>query len=448
MEVLTWDRHLSRDEIVHVETYLTSRLNGGHPHHCSGSRGHEWSGRAAALAPPEHDWTSSASSSSTSRPSARFPLVPASFPEVSAATVAALVSPQDLPSEINLWHVMCSGGGAVARVTCPCCNGLGNGNPAEPLVGGRQGSGRKSLSGQRLTTQVVWAFERSIGGAWACYDAEMTAALESAWADGPGAILHVTSSVDSHEYIIDLSAMVQTAVLTGETRAVLRRRTDEGEAAYLVTVPEGAGPGEILHVESPAGVINVTVPDGKGEGDVFTVKVNEAPVAGAEVASDGSLTLVGMAGLLERELGVGGSLRAKILAACKELGVDDEEGRRGLHELARECAVMLVGESGLREREAWRRRRDPSETSSGSPWAPTPRGWWARSRAGGRRCSASADSSPTAPTTARAPWATARAIRCWMPSPRAGRPRQSSMSTRRRARRARRASSRSSVARR
>ena len=325
MEVLTWDRHLSRDEIVHVETYLTSRLNGGHPHHCSGSQGHEWSGRAAALAPLRARLDELSELILYKQTIGTIPLVPASFPEVSAATVAALVSPQDLPSEINLWHVMCSGGGAVARVTCPCCNGLGNGNPAEPLVGGRQGSGRKSLSGQRLTTQVVWAFERSIGGAWACYDAEMTAALESAWADGPGAILHVTSSVDSHEYIIDLSAMVQTAVLTGETRAVLRRRTDEGEAAYLVTVPEGAGPGEILHVESPAGVINVTVPDGKGEGDVFTVKVNEAPVAGAEVASDGSLTLVGMAGAPRAR-----ARRRRLAAGQDPRGVQGaRRGRRG-----------------------------------------------------------------------------------------------------------------------
>ena len=112
----------------------------------------------------------------------------------------------------------------------------------EKLVGTGNAGPRKSGRQRSGLGRVVWAFERSAGGTWACYDAKMTSALEGCWADGPGAILHVTSSVDAQEFIIDLSQMQQTAVLTGETRAVLRRSTADGEAAYSVTVPQGARP--------------------------------------------------------------------------------------------------------------------------------------------------------------------------------------------------------------
>ena len=55
---------------------------------------------------------------------------------------------------------------------------------------------------------VVWAFERSAGtaggGSWACYDGKMTKSLEEAWKEGAGAVLHVTSTYDQQEYVIDL----------------------------------------------------------------------------------------------------------------------------------------------------------------------------------------------------------------------------------------------------
>ena len=131
----------------------------------------------------------------------------------------------------------------------------------------------RSLSGQRTASQNVWMFETAQNsGLWVCYDAKMTRTLEEAWAEGPGAVVHLTSTVDSYEYVIDLSALTQTAVLTGETRAVMRREQGQRELTHSVTVPERAGPGSELIVETVHGKVMAVVPDHLGPGDQLAVR--------------------------------------------------------------------------------------------------------------------------------------------------------------------------------
>jgi hypothetical protein len=243
-------------------------------------------------------------------------LVSAPFMQVRPSTVAALVSAQDLPHEFDLFEVL--QGAPPRRRKCPECRGLGT----RPGCEGAAPQPKRQHSGNRTALQAVWAFESAAnGGTWTCYDAKMTQSLEAAWTDGPGAIVHVTSTDGHFEYVVDLSTMVQTAVLTGESRSVMRRELDGNEQPFSVAVPVGAKAGTRLTVDTPLGPVEAVVPSDVGAGDTFHIgALSSRTPTGAGVTTDGTLTLVGMCDYLSRELGVEGSLQSKVLSACAMLG--------------------------------------------------------------------------------------------------------------------------------
>lgn len=299
------------------------------------------------------------------------PLVQAPFEEIRRETVVALVSPHDLPAELDLLHVL--NGSVANRISCPCCDGTGRtGEPMPPMLGGKGKAPARSLSGQRTASQVVWMFEKALSGTgmWACYDAKMTTLLEEAWAEGPGAVVHLTSAVDDFEYVIDLSSLTQTAVTTGEKRAVMRKERGTRELTYVATVPPGAEPGAELILETAQGPMRAKVPANRHPGDQFTIRAPEpyVPGPGVEVhgafdgnqfkqGTSGTLTLVGMCSILERELGVTGSLTDQVRSACALLGVaaeglDTPPPRRGSLDaaalsLVKSCIVAIMGQHGL-----------------------------------------------------------------------------------------------------
>ena len=141
------------------------------------------------------------------------PLIPASLPEVHPQIVAAIVTPQDLPQELQLLAVL--RGEPPRRVECPCCAGLGTAGSGSdgvdalmPPMVGRQKSGQRSW--QRTALTAAWAFEGAArDGSWTCFDAKMSRQLEEAYRDGPGAVVHVTSNDRTFEYVVDLSSMMQ-----------------------------------------------------------------------------------------------------------------------------------------------------------------------------------------------------------------------------------------------
>ena len=245
------------------------------------------------------------------------PLVPAVEPPVRPETVACLATPMGLPRELELVHVL--NGSVAERVCCPQCRGTGrasaaqggsvSGKEAWAPLGGLLNSmtrltgslGSQPTKPARQGSQPAWLFE-GLGGKWHCYDAEITALLEDACAEGPGAVLHVVSEeAGDFELVINLETMVQTSVLTGEERRIMReggggggaRGLAQPQALFSVAVPDGARPGDALSVRRPDGsLLRATVPDGAGTGATFHVRAPAASPAASRQTSTDSLPRV------------------------------------------------------------------------------------------------------------------------------------------------------------
>ena len=79
----------------------------------------------------------------------------------------------------------------------------------------------------RSCATAVWMYEsHGADGSFLCFDERMNRALEEAWGEGAGALVHVVSRPDdpgsSFEFIIDLTTFTQTSVLSGEQRRIER----------------------------------------------------------------------------------------------------------------------------------------------------------------------------------------------------------------------------------
>ena len=117
------------------------------------------------------------------------PLVPAVEPPVKAATVMRLVTPMDLPRELELVHVL--NGHVHERVTCAHCLGSGC-SPESPLA--RRGQAWADAGAITPRGGETWLFE-GLGGRWHCFDSDMCCVLADAHSEGPGAVVHVVSEV-------------------------------------------------------------------------------------------------------------------------------------------------------------------------------------------------------------------------------------------------------------
>ena len=267
---------------------------------------------------------------------APIPLVPATFKEVTPATVAALCTPQALPLELTLLQVL-TGSGSGHRSPCRACKGAGEvfASIISRSLGKQPMAVTLTDTARRGAEGAVWSYESDmLTHKEECYDDRMTAMLEASYMDGPGAVLHLTSSMPGlFEFVIDLKAMTEASVLTGVVRPIRRHASGTQPVLVCLTVPPKTAAGAEIVFTSPGGMKGkCLVPKGLKAGAKFHVRV-DAPK---------KRPLFEMSELLKRELGVEGATVTEVVdAACALLGGIKATA---LIERAREC-VAAVGET-------------------------------------------------------------------------------------------------------
>jgi hypothetical protein len=194
-------------------------------------------------------------------------------PSVRPETLVEIVKPASVPMELALLQSI--NGDRAERVSCVQCEGKGCVDAAESSSG-RPRLMRSSTAG---SIRPVWMFARGPGSSgFEVFDEKMSAALERAWAEGPGAVVHVTNGA-GHEVVIDLSSMVQTALWSGAERKVVRGAADE--QLIEVTVPALVPPDRYVSAKAcgPSGEavrVKVAVPSGLEAGAVFHARFKPA----------------------------------------------------------------------------------------------------------------------------------------------------------------------------
>lgn len=205
----------------------------------------------------------------TKREFAPIPLVTSHLAIVQATTVAALAMPHELPHELELLTVL--RGEAQKRTPCSACGGKSN---LAKATAAPVGLSRQVSQGAAL--RAVWCFESSLhagAGTWDVYDDKTSALLEEARKDGSGAVVHVAETAGAWEFVIDLDAMVQTSVKTGEVRKVIRH-PPRGEGAPIIATAGGA-------MAAPKGRA-VAVPNGEAAAAAAVGPVAAEQAAAAE----------------------------------------------------------------------------------------------------------------------------------------------------------------------